>query len=109
MVAKGLHHAETVGQIDIGPGPGQVPAIGLGQLMKLPLPFIDGVYKPVGFEEQSYVLAQSLDGNISNIRFDAQQFEYLPSGQPVARLLVDITAAPAAVELWFEAHHSTGR
>jgi hypothetical protein len=109
LVAKGLHHAETTGQITVGPGPGEVPAIGVAQLLKLPLPFADGIYKPVGFEEQSYVICQSLDGNVSNIQFDAVQFEYLPSGQPVARLLVDITAAPASVELWFEAHHSTGR
>jgi hypothetical protein len=110
LVAKGLHHAETVGQITVGPGPGEVPAIGVAQLLKLPLPFSKGVYKPVGFEDQSYVICQSLDGNVSNIAFDAVQFEYDPvTGQPIARLLVDIAAAPASVELWFEAHHSTGR
>lgn len=110
LVPSGLHHAKALGPITVGPGPGEVPAVGPGQLMILPLPFSDLVYRRSGFENQTYVISKSLDGNVTNIVLDAVQFQYDPiTGQPALRLLVDVTAVPAQVDIWIEAHHSAGR
>jgi hypothetical protein len=110
LVPNGLAHAITQGQIDVGPGYGQVPAIGAGQLLKLLLPFGQEIINKPGYEDQFYVLPKPLDANSSNYRLDAVQFETDPTtGQSVLRLLVDITAAPADVQIWLETHHSTGR
>lgn len=110
LVPLGLHHAKTEGLLDIGPGYGQVPALGFGELLKLVLPFKEEIRNKVGYKEQMYVLAKSLDGNVSNIRLDAVQFEVDPAtDQTVLRLNVDIIAAPASVQIWIESHHSAGR
>lgn len=104
----GLHHAEAHGAITLGSGFGEVAAVGANQLLRLRLPYEPRVYNPAGFEEQFYVLAKSLDGLVTDIRLDAQQFEY-DSVSPILRLRVDLTGAPAQVEMWLEAHHSVGR
>lgn len=110
LVANGLAHAVTQGQIDVGPGYGQVPALGAAQLLKLLLPFSREIVNKVGYQDQFYVLAKSLDGNVTKFALDATQFETdVATGQSVVRLNVDIVAVPASVEIWLEAHHSTGR
>lgn len=104
----GLHHARVDGLLTIGAGFGEVAAAGIDQLLRLRLPFESRVFVPAGFEEQFYVLSKSADGLVTDIRLDAQQFEY-DSVSPILRLRVDLTGAPAQVEMWLEAHHSVGR
>ena len=109
LVADGLHHAKSQGSIDIGSGVGQVAATGSNQLLQVALPFDLKVITPVGFAEQSYVFCKSSDGNVSDVRPDATPVVFPPSGPPLAQFRVDITAAPAAVELWYWAWQSAGR
>jgi hypothetical protein len=108
MVEGGLHHAVATGSITVGAGFGEVPATGVAQLMRIRLPFDPKVYAVPGFEDQFYVTAKSLDGNVTDIALNATQFEY-DSTSPILRLNVTITAAPAACLIWLEAHHSIGR
>lgn len=115
MVPLGLHHAHTTGSVTAPqgegePGYGEVAAVGADELLLLPLPFKKEVYDKVGFEEQFYILAKSLDGNISSITLDATEFEADPdTGAPILRLRVTSTALPGLVEIWLESHHSAGR
>lgn len=104
----GLHHANASGTITIGAGFGEVAGVGPNQLMRLRLPYEPRVYNPAGFEEQFYVLVRSTDGLVTDVRLDATQFEY-DAISPILRLRVDLTGAPAQVEMWLEAHHSVGR
>lgn len=104
----GLHHAQSSGLLTLGAGFGEVAGVGPNQLLRLRLPYEARVYTPAGFEEQFYILAKSIDGSVTDIRLDATQFEY-DSVSPILRLRVDLTAAPAQVEMWLEAHHSVGR
>jgi hypothetical protein len=105
---EGLAHARVDGLLTVGPDFGEVPAVGLDQLVRLRLPYEPRVYVPVGFEEQFYILSKSIDGLVTDIRLDATQFEY-DSVSPILRLRFDLTAAPAQIEMWLEAHHSVGR
>jgi hypothetical protein len=110
LVAEGILHSQVSGQITVGAGYGQVAALGANQLLKLLLPYNREVYRLPGFKEQIYVLAKPLDSNVSAIALDATQFENDPAtGAQVLRLRVDISAVPASVQIWIEAHHSTGR
>lgn len=111
LVPGGKQHARTTGSINVGPAKGQVPAIGTNQLLLLPLPFSTKDYANdrTAFEAQFYILAKSLDGNVSDIRLDATPFEYADGVPPNLRLRVDILASPAAVQIELEAHHSVGR
>lgn len=104
----GLHHARVDGLLTVGPGFGEVVAVGIDQLLRLRLPFEPRVFVPVDFEQQFYILSKSVDGLVTDIRLDAVQFEY-DSVSPILRLRVDLTGAPAQVEVWLEAHHSVGR
>lgn len=110
LVPNGLHHGVTSGAIDIGPGYGQVAAIGANQLLKLLLPFAREVIDKVGYEDQLYILAKLLDASVTRVALDAVQFEIDPiTRQSVLRLRVDVAAVPGNVLLWLESHHSTGR
>jgi len=110
LVANGIAHAKAQGQLTTGSGYGTVPGLGANQLLKLLLPFSKEITNKVGYQDQFYVLAAPLDANVTDIRLDATQFETDPTtGQSVLRLRVDINAEPADVQIWMEAHHSTGR
>jgi hypothetical protein len=108
LTANGIHHAQALGNVTVGAGSGEVPAIGTNQLMTLPLPFPDRVYLYPGFEDQFYIISKSLDGNVTDVRLDAQQFSYV-NGVPSLRLRMDVAAVPASVNILLEAHHSIGR
>lgn len=108
LLPDGLHHAIATGEITIGAGFGEVVGLGIGQLMQLRLPFESRVFVPEGFEEQFFILAKSLDGNVGDVRLNAIPFVYDPAGI-ILRLDVDITAAPANTYMQLEAHHSVGR
>jgi hypothetical protein len=113
LVPEGHHHAVALGPITQGAGFGEVAALGVGQLLRLRLPFgstpqTANTIVMVGFEEQFYVLSKSLDGNVTDVRLNATQFEYDAQGA-IIRLDVDIAAFPAEMQIWLEAHHSIGR
>lgn len=110
LVPDGLHHAVTNGSITVGAGYGQVPAVGVNQLLKLLLPFEREVYNKPGYSEQFYCLVKLTDATVTDVRLDATQFETDPTtGASVLRLRVDVAADPANVLIWLESHHSTGR
>lgn len=111
LIPLGLLHAVTQGQIDVGLGFGQVPAIGLNQLMQLDLTqtFSRDVRNKVGYAEHVYIISKSLDGNVQDIRLDAVQFLPDSNGDPgILQLRVDLIA-PGQVYMLIEAHHSSGR
>jgi hypothetical protein len=109
LVPDGLHHARIEGTLDVGPGVGQVPAVGLNQLLQIELPFAPKVYVQAGFEEQLYALCGSPDGFVTDIRPDAVPVVY-PVGQPPrAQFRVDLTSAPASVKMWLNAEYSASR
>lgn len=108
LVGQGLHHAVATGSITQGSGFGEVAALGAAQLMRLRLPFESRVYTPEGFERQFYIIAKSEDGNVTAVTLNATPFEY-DDTSPIARFDVTITAFPAQMEIWLEAHHSVGR
>ena len=110
LVQAGLHHAVSSGDIVAGAGFGEVAAIGANQLCRFLLPFDEKNWRLPGFAPQFYVFFKSIDGNVTNAIFDAQEFEADVSGDfQVARLRLDVAALPAQVQVWFEAHHSAGR
>lgn len=108
IVGEGLHHAVASGNITVGGDFGEVPATGIAQPMSLRLPFDSRVYVPEGFEDQFYIIAKSLDGSVSDVRLAPTAFTN-DGVSPILHLLVDLTAAPAAMSIWLEAHHSIGR
>lgn len=108
LVASGLQHAAATGSITVGAGFGEVAALGVGQLMQIRLPFASKVFNAVGFADQLYVTAKSLDGNVSDVRLNATPVTYDATGA-ILRLDVDIAAAPASMYILIEAHHSIGR
>lgn len=112
LIPSGQQHAETSGTISVGAAFGEVAAAGANQLLRLPLPFPLDVITPAGFADQLYLTAKSLDGFVTDVRFDAVPVEYdnatAPS-QAIARLRVDSSQLPAQVQMIFEAHHSIGR
>lgn len=110
LVPSGIHHAQALGSVVVGPNFGEVPAVGANQLMRLLLPFKKEIYTMPGFQDQVYVIPKSMDGNITDIRLDAVQFETDPTtGAQILRLRADVAAVPASVDIWVEAHHSAGR
>lgn len=111
LISLGLLHAVTEGQIDVGLGFGQVPAIGPNQLMQLDLTqtFSRDVRNKVGYADHVYITSKSLDANVTDIRLDPVPFLPDANGDPgVLQLRVDLTA-PGQVYLLVEAHHSSGR
>lgn len=105
---EGVHHAITTGLLTVGPGFGEVPAIGMNQLLRLRLPFMPAFYATRGYEEQFYVIIKSLDGAVTNVVLDPLEFEY-DNVSSILRLRVSLTSAPAALQTWLESHHSVGR
>lgn len=108
IVGDGLHHAVASGDITVGAGFGEVPGVGAAQPLDLRLPFEPRVTVPEGFADQFYVMAKSLDGNVTDVRLAPVPFTN-DGVSNILHLLVDITAAPAAMTIWLEAHHSIGR
>lgn len=108
MVGNGQHHAIATGSITIGGGFGEVAGLGANQLLRIRLPFDPKLYAYPGFEDQFYIVARSLDGNVTDMTVNATGFEY-DATSAILRLDVDITAAPAACYLQLEAYHSVGR
>lgn len=110
LIAEGLHHALSEGNIVAGAGFGEVAGAGAGQLCQFLLPFDPAIVSRVGYADQFYVVFQSLDGNVTAADPDAVPFTTDPTtGLSIARLLLDVTALPANVRVHFESHHSTGR
>lgn len=108
LVPSGKHHAVATGSITQGAGFGEVAAIGASQLMQLRLPFpADFAAKP-GFADQLYVTAKSLDGNVTDVRLNATPITF-DTVSAILRLDVDISLAPASMNILIEAHHSIGR
>lgn len=110
LIANGRHHAQVEGQITVGAGDGEVPAFGANQLMTVDITAFEEVIREyLGFQDQFYIWTQSLDGNVTDIRLDAQEFDLDAQGVPIKlRLRVDITAN-ASIRLLLESHHSAGR
>lgn len=111
LVPSGLLHATTQGTIDVGPGEGQVPALGPNQLMQLDITgaFSRDIRNKPGFADQFYVTSKSLDANVTDIRINAVAFLLDANGDPaILQLDVDLTA-PGDVYILMEAHHSSGR
>jgi hypothetical protein len=110
LIAHGRHHADVEGVITVGPGDGEVPAFGLNQLMTVDITAFEEVIRNyLGFEDQFYIWFQSLDGNVTDVRLDAQEFGIDSEGVPITlRIRVDITAN-ATVKMILESHHSAGR
>lgn len=110
LVPSGLHHAVSQGNVVAGAGFGEVAGAGAAQLCRFLLPYPRAEWSRPGFEDQLYVVVKSLDGNVTNAVLDAQALEPDPGGElQIARLRLDVAALPADVQIWFEAHHSTGR
>ncbi len=110
LVQEGLHHAGSEGTVTVGAGNGQVSAIGLNELMILDITAFEYVIREdVGFQEQFYIFTKSLDGLITDVRLDAQEFNLDADGIPIeVRLRVDLTAV-GDLYLLIESHHSAGR
>lgn len=106
------HHARAAGNLTLGAGDGELPAAGANQLLTLPLPFPPDVVVYTGYADQIYILAKSMDGNVTDIRLDAvpvtTTFVNGYGLTSTLQLRVDATALPAQVDIWIEAHHSAG-
>lgn len=112
LVESGYLHMKVTGDIVLGNNVGEIGALGVNQLLIVSLAALDRKVYEVnrdGFEDQFYVLAMANDQNCTGIRLDATQFEYTAAGVPRLRLRVDVSAVPANITLWLEAHHSWGR
>ncbi len=110
LVSSGLHHVLATGNVTAGSAVGEAAAAVANSLVRIALPFSKPVYVPPGFEDQVFVVSKSNDGNSTDIRLDATPIEYdLNTGAPILRIRIDLLAFPAAVTLWIEANHSTGR
>lgn len=110
LVPNGYQHARSLGSVTAGAGYGQVAGAGANQLLKVALPFSPAVFDLPGFEDQTYITSQLLDGNITAMSLDAQQFEYdSTTKQAVLRFRVDVAALPAAISLNVQAEHTPSR
>lgn len=110
LIPNGLHHSLSQGDIIAGAGFGEVGAAAANQLCQFLLPYSREITDREGFEDQFYVLFETLDGNVTAASPDAVPFATDPgTGLQIARLRLDVAALPASVKIIFESHHSAGR